>query len=100
MKAFFISVWLVLSFSALAADMTQTRFATGSMVTVSQAYTGTEPQAMNSMKADKQAVKICLDRGYAGAERLGSEQQRCSRYTGWYQCFYRQVDQQYRCAGE
>jgi len=100
MKAFILPVLLVLSFSALAADTSSTPVTGQSVVTVSQSYTNTQPQALNSVKVDQQAKKMCLDRGYASAERLGEEQQSCSRYTGWYQCFYRRVDQQYRCVGK
>jgi hypothetical protein len=96
MKKFFISVFMILGLSACATDGARTETA-DHVVTIVQAYTATEPQALNVARADSQALAICQRRGYTGAEKIGQEKQVCTRYTGWYRCFYRQVEQRYQC---
>ncbi len=97
MKALFPFALLLLSLSAYAANNANP--VADSIVTVSQVYTGTEEQALDTGRADSVALKRCQAHGYANAEKLGPEQQTCTRYTGYYACFYHQVDQQYQCSG-
>ncbi|MTI63551.1 YecR family lipoprotein [Methylophaga sp.] len=96
MKALLSSALFLLSLTAMAADSPTV----DSVITVSQVYTSTEPQPLNINKADKQALEMCQTRGFNTAERLGGEKQLCDRYTGWYECYYRRVDQQYQCSNQ
>lgn len=96
MKRLFIAVFIIMGLSACATDGMQDG-TMGNIVTIVQPYMGTELQALNVERADRQALEVCRARGYSGAERLGQEKQRCARYTGWYACFYRQVEQRYQC---
>lgn len=95
MKVLFLSLFIMICLSACAAN--NMKNIPDDVVTVSQPYTGTRPQALDTKRADRQALKMCQTRGYTSAEKLGTEQQVCAKYTGWYQCYYHQVEQQYQC---
>jgi hypothetical protein len=94
MKALFQSLFIMICLSACAANHTKIP---NDVVKVSQPYSGTQPQVLDTERADRQALEICRDRGFTGAEQLGTEQQVCAKYTGWYQCFYHEIEQQYQC---
>lgn len=96
MKALLASVFLFFSFTVMAADSP----ATDSVITVIQVYNSTQPEPLNIIEADKQALEMCRSRGFSTAERLGDEKQFCDRYTGWYECYYRRVEQPYQCSNQ
>lgn len=93
MKALFSFVIILSSLSAVAAEKT----GDVSLIIVKQTYTSTEAQPLNQEKAQSQANKMCRTRGFNSAQALGEEKQLCDRYTGWYECYYRRVEQQYQC---
>ncbi len=96
MKAVLTLALMLFSLTAIAAESPRS----DSVITVKQVYTHTEPQALNTDKAQSQAQKICKARGFNKAEALGEEKQLCDRYTGWYECYYRRVEQQYQCQNQ
>jgi ABC-type oligopeptide transport system substrate-binding subunit len=96
MKVLLASVLLLFSLTTMAADSSET----DSLITVKQIYNSTEPHPLNINKADKQAQEMCRLRGFNTAERLGEEKQLCDRYTGWYECYYRRVEQLYQCSNQ
>jgi len=93
MKALFSFVIILSSLSAVAAEKT----GDASLIIVKQIYTSTEAQPLNQAKAQSQALEMCQARGFNSAQALGEEKQLCDRYTGWYECYYRRVEQQYQC---
>lgn len=94
MKALLTFVFILFSLSAMAAENLD------SVITVKQIYNNTEPQPINRKKAEHQALEMCQARGFNKAEALGEEKQLCDRYTGWYECYYRRVEQQYQCLNQ
>lgn len=101
MRRSFLFAWVLVCLSGCATSSNHAPAETSSdsIVTVNQVYTGTEEQALDTGQANSVALKKCQARGYTNAEKLGPEQQTCTRYTGYYACFYHQVDQQYQCSG-
>ncbi len=93
MKALLTLVFILFSLTAMAAESPES----GSVIIVKQVYTSTEPQPLNKEKAQSQALQMCQARGLNSAQALGEEKQVCDRYTGWYECYYRRVEQQYQC---
>ncbi|MCX4192284.1 YecR family lipoprotein [Methylophaga sp. OBS1] len=96
MKSFLSIVVIAFSLTAVA----EAKLANESVITVKQFYTGTEQQPLDREKAELQAMDMCHARGFSVAEKLGEEKQFCDRYTGWYECFYHRVEQQYQCHDE
>lgn len=94
MKALFSFVIIVFSLSAaIAAE----KNGDNSLIAVKQIYTSTDAQPLDEVRAQSQANKMCRARGFNSAQALGEEKQVCERYTGWYECYYRRVEQQYQC---
>ncbi|GEM_PF-2376768 len=96
MKALLTSLFILFSLIATAAETS----ASDSVITVKQVYTSAEPQPLNKQKAQHQALKMCQARDFDAAQALSEEKQVCERYTGWYECFYRGVEQQYQCLNQ
>lgn len=99
MKVQFALLGLMLFLTGCAAagkDVSSTGTA-NAVVTVSHVYTGTEMEWLDDTKAQQKAVQKCQALGYSKAEAIAPQQQVCTRYTGYYSCFYHRVDQPYQC---
>jgi ABC-type Fe3+-hydroxamate transport system substrate-binding protein len=96
-KAIFC-LFALMMLSACAGNQAITQAeSTKTLVTVTHIYTGTEEEFLEPGTAQSRALQKCQARGYSKAEAVGPQQQTCTRYTGYYSCFYHRVDQDFLC---
>lgn len=90
---------LCLSGCAAVSNQDSPSVDSSALITISHVYTGTELEHLDSVQVQQEALMKCQLHGYSEAEAVGSERQICTRYTGYYSCFYHRVEQQYQCSG-